>query len=103
MRSHMRISALIAFAAVICAAAPARFTLEQVMSAPFPSDLKAGPGGRVAWVLNARGVRNVWVAEPPDYRGRQITKYTEDDGQDIAEIAWLPDGRSLLYVKGGDF
>jgi dipeptidyl aminopeptidase/acylaminoacyl peptidase len=99
----MRIAALIVITACACAAAPGRFTLEQVMSAPFPSDLKAGPGGRAAWVLDARGIRNVWVAEPPDYRGRQITKYTDDDGQDIGEIAWLPDGRSLLYVKGGDF
>jgi dipeptidyl aminopeptidase/acylaminoacyl peptidase len=99
----MRIASLIVITAAVCTAAPGRFTLEQVMSAPFPSDLQAGPGGRVAWVLDVRGVRNVWVAEPPDYRGRQVTKYTEDDGQDINEIAWLPDGRSLLYVKGGDF
>jgi dipeptidyl aminopeptidase/acylaminoacyl peptidase len=99
----MRIVAFLTVSVAACAAAPGHFTLEQVMSAPFPSDLTAGPGGRVAWVLDARGVRNVWVAEPPDYRGRQVTKYTEDDGQDINEIAWLPDGRSLLYVKGGDF
>ncbi|SRR5579885_2877081 len=99
----MKTSTLLAFAAAICAAAPGQFTLEQVMSAPFPSDLRAGPGGRVAWVQNARGVRNIWVAEPPDYRGRQITNYVDDDGQDIAQIAWMPDGRSLLYVKGGDF
>jgi len=34
------------------------FTLDQVMSAPFPSDLVAAPvGGKVAWVQNAKGVR----------------------------------------------
>jgi len=80
------------------------FTLEQVMSAPFPSTLIASPsGGKVAWQLNARGVRNLWVAAPPEYRGHQVTSYAEDDGQEINELEWTPDGRSLLYVRGGDF
>ena len=52
----------------------AKFTLEQVMSAPFPTELKAAPaGGALAWVFHAQGRRNIWVAEPPDYKGRQIT------------------------------
>src|SRR5215831_2969779 len=55
----------------------AQFTLDQVMSAPFPSDLVAGPGARLAWVTNSKGARNVWLAEPPDYNGRQLTTYTE--------------------------
>src|SRR5260221_2531171 len=84
-------------------AAPPRFSLEQALSAPFPDNLTGGPGGRVAWVLNARGARNIWVAEAPEYRGRQLTKYTEDDGQEIGQLRWTPDGRRLLYVRGGDF
>src|SRR5689334_24698131 len=85
------------------AAAPPRFSLEQVLSAPFPEHLTRGPGGRAAWVQNARGARNIWVAEAPGFQGRQLTTYTEDDGQDIAQIRWAPDGRSLLYARGGDF
>jgi len=74
------------------------------MSAPFPSDLTAAPqGGAIAWVLNQHGARNVWIAEAPAYQGRQLTHYTADDGQEIAEITWTPDGRSLLFVRGGDF
>src|SRR5262249_7571520 len=66
----------------------------------FPTSLVAAPaGGRVAWVFNDRGRRNVWVAEPPEYRGRAITNYTEDDGQQIAGLAWTPDGRRLCYVR----
>ncbi len=80
-----------------------QFTLEQVMSAPFPSDLSAAPaGGRVAWVLNAKGVRNIWIGEPPAYKGRQITSYSEDDGLEIGEIVWTPDGQSIIYTRGGD-
>jgi dipeptidyl aminopeptidase/acylaminoacyl peptidase len=79
------------------------FTLEQVMSSPFPSELISAPaGGKLAWVLSARGVRNIWVAEPSDYRGRQLTNYTEDDGQEITNLSWAPDARSIVYVRGGD-
>src|ERR1700730_8265604 len=80
------------------------FTLEQVTSAPFPNSLTAAPsGGRLVWQLNARGARNLWGASPPDYLGRQITAYTEDDGLEIDEIRWTSDARSLIYVRGGDF
>src|SRR3712207_8967042 len=48
-------------------------TLEGLLSAPFPTELLAAPtGGKLAWVQNAKGVRNLWVAEPPEYRGRQV-------------------------------
>ncbi len=51
------------------AAAAANFTLEQVMSSPFPSNLVAAThSGRVAWVFNAKGVRNLWVADAPNFR-----------------------------------
>src|SRR4051812_13982833 len=81
------------------AAPPPPFTLEQVMSAPFASQLTAAPaGGRLAWVLREGGARNVWVAAPPEYHGRRLTSYMADDGQEIGELAWAPDGRSLFYV-----
>lgn len=80
-----------------------QFTIEQVMSAPFPSDLVAAPsGGRIGWVLNAKGARNIWVAEPPAYKGRQITAYPDDDGMDIGELSWTRDGQSLVFTRGGD-
>jgi dipeptidyl aminopeptidase/acylaminoacyl peptidase len=74
------------------------------MSAPFPTDLTAAPkSGAVAWVLDQNGARNIWLAEAPDYKGRRLTDYHDDDGQEIAQIAWTPDGRSIIYVRGGDF
>jgi dipeptidyl aminopeptidase/acylaminoacyl peptidase len=79
------------------------FTIDQAMSAPFPSGLAAAPsGGRVAWVFDDRGVRNLWVAEPPAYRGHPVTDYREDDGDEIYGVTWAPDGRLLVYVRGGD-
>jgi len=81
----------------------APFTLEQIMSAPFPTDMVAAPtGGKIAWVFQAQGVRNIWVAEPPDYVGRKVTAYTEDDGQAISALRWTPDATAIVYVRGGD-
>jgi dipeptidyl aminopeptidase/acylaminoacyl peptidase len=80
------------------------FTLEQVLSAPFPSELVAAPaGGKVAWVFNASGARNIWVAEAPDFKARTLTSYASDDGQEIADLAWTPDGGAIVYARGGDF
>ncbi len=78
------------------------FTIEQVMSAPFPDELTAAPtGGAVAWVFNTRGARNIWVAAPPDYVGRAVTAYADDDGQEVGDLRWTPDTRAIVFVRGG--
>ncbi|MGH9755525.1 MAG: prolyl oligopeptidase family serine peptidase [Blastocatellia bacterium] len=79
------------------------FTLEQVLSSPFPSDLVAAPEGeRIAWVFNAQGKRNVWVAEGPEFKARQLTQYNEDTGQELTELSFMRDGKWLVYVRGGN-
>src|SRR5690242_20178024 len=78
----------------------ANFTLEQVMSSPIPSNLVAAKrGGRVAWVFNTKGVRNLWIADAPNFAARQVTHYSEDDGVPIASLRITPDGRTLVYVR----
>ena len=78
------------------------FTLEQVLSSPFPSDLIASPlGDKVAWVFDAEGKRNIWVAEAPAFKGRQLTRYDKDDGQEITEVEFSPDGNWIAFVYGG--
>src|SRR6266852_9639316 len=62
------------------------FTLEQVMSAPFPSDLTAANSqSRIAWVLDEQGKRNIYVAEATDFKARRLTSYIED-GQEISAL-----------------
>src|SRR5262245_40947480 len=79
------------------------FTIEDVLSAPFPSSLVAArTKPRVAWVFNARGMRNVWVAEGPEYKGKAITAYTEDDGDEMTGLAFTADGESLVFARGGE-
>ncbi len=82
----------------------AQFTIPQIMSAPFASSPLAAPtGATVAWLLNEQGKRNIWVASAPDWNGRKITQFDSDDGQEIAELAWSPDGKTLYFTRGGDF
>jgi dipeptidyl aminopeptidase/acylaminoacyl peptidase len=77
-------------------------TLEQVMSAPFSSDLVAArTGNTVGWITNERGVRNVWVATGPSWQARALTSYRDDDGQEIEALTFTSDGRSVIYVRGG--
>jgi dipeptidyl aminopeptidase/acylaminoacyl peptidase len=84
------------------AAAHAAFTIEEVMRAPFASDLVAAPNGRaVAWVLTEGGVRNVWVAVTPEWVGRRLTPYAAEDGQELSDLAFSPDASRLVYVRGG--
>lgn len=92
---------LLGIALTVAATAPAAtqdFTIEAVLSAPFPSGLVAAPDGRIAWVLNDEGERNIWVASPPEFRGRKLTAYTGDDGIEISGLAFA--GDRLLYVRG---
>jgi dipeptidyl aminopeptidase/acylaminoacyl peptidase len=78
-------------------------TIEQYLGAPFASEMLAAPGGgKVVWLLNERGARNLWAAAAPDYKGRRLTNYKEDDGQDVGMIEWTADGRSIVYVRGGN-
>jgi dipeptidyl aminopeptidase/acylaminoacyl peptidase len=99
----------IAFALLLVgsvAARPQSFTLEEAMSAPFSSDLEAAPrGSRFLWVADQQGRRNIWVAEPKGsgYDVRQVTHDAADDGIEIGDITWTPDGQSIVYVQGGDF
>jgi len=82
------------------------FTLPQVLSAPFPSELQAAPAqGRVSWISDAEGRRNLWIAElvQGKYVARQLTRYTSDDGVELGDVAWSADAQQIAYVRGGDF
>ncbi len=97
-----RLKWILLFCALPLLAAPS-FTVDQVLSAPFPDDLIASPkGDAIAWVLNASGVRNVMVARAPAWTPHAITKFTKDDGQEIGEIAWKPDGSAVVFTRGGE-
>lgn len=99
MRTHVRI--LVCLILACRGGAAGGFTLEQVLSAAFPTELTAAPAGaRVAWVLDAKGLRNIWVADGPAWRGHAVTSYKYDDGQEISALKWAPGGDQIVYVRG---
>ena len=82
-------------------ASSASFSLEQVLSSPFPTNLVAAQQrGRIAWLFAAKGEHNVWVADAPSFEARAVTHYTGDDGMPLAALKLTPDGRTAIYARG---
>ncbi len=78
------------------------FTIEDIMKAPFPSGLiSCKSRDRVAWVFNIEGKRNIWIADGPEWKPRQITHYERDNGIEISHLSFSPDGSVIVYVLGG--
>lgn len=93
---------------LVLASPPARaqqaapFTIQQVLSAPFASELVAAPTGqRLAWVYNERGARNLWIADGPAFDARALTRFPGDNGQEITSLEWTPDAAHIVFVRGG--
>ncbi len=84
-------------------AAAAGFTMSQVLDYPYTEGLIAAErADAIAWLRAVGGVRNVWMARGPDFKPVRVTNYKDDDGQEISQLAFAPDGSRLVYVRGGD-
>ena len=102
-RVRLLLPVVILAAIAVHAATAGSFTLEQIKSYPFPNELTASAtGSRIAWAFDERGARNVWVAEGPDFKGRRLTNYETDDGQELTSLSISADGKYVVYVRGGD-
>jgi dipeptidyl aminopeptidase/acylaminoacyl peptidase len=94
---------ILAFIASLGLQTTSPFTVEQILSFPSPENLTASPvGSTIAWTFNERGVRNIYVAEGPRFEARRITAYSSDDGQELTQLSFSTDGRTIVYVRGGD-
>src|SRR5438270_10233748 len=83
--------------------APLAFSVDQILSFPSPENLVASPvGSTIAWTFNERGIRNIYVADGPEFAARRVTSYTEDDGQELTQLSFSGDGKTIVYVRGGD-
>src|SRR5438093_9303236 len=102
MNTNLRMLAL-AFVLVVPQSASRPFTVEQILGFPSPDNLVASPvGSSIAWTFNERGVRNIYIASGPDFAARRVTAYTDDDGQELTQLAFSHDGKTIVYVRGGD-
>jgi dipeptidyl aminopeptidase/acylaminoacyl peptidase len=79
------------------------FTLEQVTSSPFPTELTVSKrGDKLAWAFDAEGKRNIWIAEGPALAARQLTHYDKDDGGELTGLIFAPDGNVIAFARGGE-
>ncbi len=88
-------------AAPLTAAVP---DLPTMLSYPFIDGLTAArDADRIAWTSNTRGIRNIWTAAGPDFTPRLAAVGSHgDDGQELTGLVVSPDGKRLVWVRGGD-
>jgi dipeptidyl-peptidase-4 len=83
-------------------AAARKFTLEDVLSTPYPEGLVAAKkADRIAWIFNDRGARNVWTAAAPDFQPMNLTDFARDEVLEIPDVQLTDDGSIAVFVKGG--
>ncbi|GAC1658817.1 MAG: hypothetical protein NVS9B12_11450 [Vulcanimicrobiaceae bacterium] len=95
-----RLNALLAAGAIAAVplAVPA-FTMDDVLSAPYVSQLAASPDGHsLVWALHVRGTRNLYVSVGA--KTSKLTTYDEDDGQELYNPQFLADGSGVVYQRG---
>lgn len=74
--------------------------LEQFLSHPIEYNLATSADGKnLAWVINDKGKRNILVKTGTDVP-RQLTDYQFDDGQELSQLVFSPNGTKLLFVRG---
>ncbi len=80
----------------------AQVSIENLLNVPFPTGLTGSKDGkRIAWVFNDQGMRNIYVADAPNFSSKKITTYDQDDGQEITALTFTDDGDKLIFIRGG--
>lgn len=76
-------------------------SISDFLSVPFPSAMCVSPDGKkLAWVFNEQGERNIYMATSPGYKTEKLTDYQGDNGMDLGELVFSPDGKYLSFVRG---
>ena len=103
MRGYLAAVSVAALLWAPAARAADSFSVTDAIAYPFTLGLvSAQKADVIAWVRVEKGVRNVWVASGPDFAPRQVTGFTQDDGQELTGLTFSPDGKTLVFVRGGD-
>lgn len=80
----------------------AQTDLELFLSHPTESEFAASSDGKnIAWVINDHGKRNIMVKAGTELP-RSLTDYQLDDGQELRQLVFSPNGTKLLYVRGSE-
>jgi dipeptidyl aminopeptidase/acylaminoacyl peptidase len=83
------------------ATAPEKFSMQDVLSYPFPDTLVSSADGKaIAYAINQRGDRSIWFAGAPAYTPRELVAKQQDDGRSISSVQLSRDGSRLVYAYG---
>jgi dipeptidyl-peptidase-4 len=112
--------------AQVVPASAARLTIERIPASPSltgtaPALLRWSPDGRVLaflWNDEARPERNIWMVHASGTAPTRLTTFGRAERQpedtrvpgihanrtvsSVAELAWQPDGRAIVFLHGGD-
>jgi dipeptidyl aminopeptidase/acylaminoacyl peptidase len=87
------------FALGLPTAMHAQFTLDQVLGAPYTESLMASSDGQhLAWVVNERGVRNIWFTAISAPSPQKVTAFNADDG--LAITLEAATATHILFTRG---
>ncbi|MFD2871711.1 S9 family peptidase [Mucilaginibacter ximonensis] len=102
-RSTVNSSLVLLFTLMAFRLSAQSFTMEQVTNYPFPRELTSCvKGSKIAFTIEDKGKRNIYVAGGPDFTIRKLTGYRMDDGQEITSVTISNDGKWVVYVRGGE-
>ena len=74
--------------------------MNDVLSAPFVNNLSVSPDGlSFAYVADERGRHNIYFSAG-GAPAKQITSYSDDDGQVLSALRIVPGNRGIVYVRG---
>ncbi|MCG8505336.1 MAG: hypothetical protein MI755_12065, partial [Sphingomonadales bacterium] len=79
---------------------PDALTLDELLALPYVRFVESDGAGRIAWTEQADGVWNAFIAVAPDYTARRVTNYTEDDGQVVSLVGFVPGADALIVRRG---
>ena len=103
MRGYLAAACAAALLWAPMAKAADAFSVADAIAYPFTLGLVSAPkADTIAWVRVVKGVRNIWTASGPDFMPHQVTQFTADDGQELTQLTFSPDGKTLVFVRGGD-
>jgi len=78
-------------------------SIAQFLSFPYPSELvSARKADRIAWLGYDRGQRNVFTAAAPDFKPVRLTKFLDDNGILLSDLAISDDGSVVTFVRGSE-
>jgi dipeptidyl-peptidase 4 len=76
-------------------------TLRAFFDVASPLELTAAKrADRMAWTVYEAGRRNVYTAVAPDFHAVRLTRFDDDDGQEVSGVRLSDDGALAVFVRG---